>query len=121
MRTIIDKIDAPNYSRKPEKELLYLTKYETKTILIARYGMLECGINFKGTQKPNCDLCHDVDDENHCLNFCSKWQSTNLYHTSEKTPFENVYSNDQNILRDVIKKIDSVWNTTNAHGTMRMN
>ena len=49
--TIIDKISNEEYKRSPEHELLHMTKHETKTVIIARYGMLECGKNYKWTQK----------------------------------------------------------------------
>ena len=35
----------PIMYKKPQTELSKLSKQETKTILIARFGMLECGKN----------------------------------------------------------------------------
>jgi len=70
------KINDPYYARKPEDEILYLTKNETKSLIIARYGSLECGNNFKGTLKTICSTC---EYEYHHLNDCPKWSSTNLY------------------------------------------
>ena len=99
--------------------MLHMTKYETKTTIIARYGMLECGKNFKGTLKQNCDQCKCEDDENHRMNFCVKWRGNNFYDNEEKMDFELIYSKDINILRRLIAMIDKVWNTRNAHGTMR--
>ena len=42
---IIDRIENPSYQRKPLNVILQLTKQETKTLIIARYRMLECGRN----------------------------------------------------------------------------
>ena len=85
---------------------------------MSRYGMLECGCNFKGTLKENCDLCDCIDNENHRLNYCPKWKERNLYSNHTKLDFNDIYSNDANVLRDIITVIRKVWNTSNAHGTM---
>ena len=106
------------YVRSPEQELLKSTRQETKTILIARYGMLECGKNFKGSSNPNCSACHCTDDESHRMNYCRLWRSINLFDETNKLDFNLVYSHDINILRTIIPKIEQVWNTKNAHGTM---
>ena len=47
--TIIPELDKSMYVRNPKKELLLCTKNECKIIIMARYGMLECGVNYKGT------------------------------------------------------------------------
>ena len=59
---IVNEISNRNYKRKPQKELLNATKQETKTIMIARYGMLECGKDFKGSLKKICEQCNKSDD-----------------------------------------------------------
>ena len=83
--------------------------------------MLECGINYKGTQKEWCDICSCYDDENHRMNKCPKWREHNFYDDEEKIDFNLVYSHDIDVLRYIIKKINVVWNTHNAHGTMNTN
>ena len=116
--TLIEKIDNPTYIRKPEPEILHLTKLETRTMLIARYGMLQCGKNFGGTIGGTCGQCNIYDDEKHRLNHCTKWREINYCDKEEKVDFDLVYSRDVNTLREVIKKLQPVWNTRNAHGTM---
>ena len=118
-KKIIDEITCPLYTRGPKGELMHMTKNETKTILLARYGMLECGKNFKGSMKPQCDRCHVTDDENHRLNHCMKWQKTNLYNEDRKMPFDNIFSSDTDVLQTMVGKIRLVWNTMNANGTMQ--
>ena len=117
--SIAKKISEQSYVRRPDEELLHMTKHETKTIIIGRYGMLECGKNFKGTLKPHCEKCNLEDDENHRLNYCYIWQERNLYHSEEKINFDLIYSRDIDTLRLLVSKINMVWNTQNAHGTMR--
>ena len=117
--TIIEKIENENYKRGPEKEILGMTKKELKTVMIARYGMLECGKNYKGTMKPQCDTCNQVDDENHRLNSCRKWKDKNLFETDTQVVFDNIYSSDLHTIRNLLPHIDLLWNTVNAHGTIR--
>jgi hypothetical protein len=59
--TLIEEIEKQDYVRKPKTEILKSSKQESRTILIARYGMLECGRNFKNSIKEFCEC----DDENH--------------------------------------------------------
>ena len=80
--------------------------------------MLECGKNFRGSLKELCNECNIYDDENHRLNHCSKWKDTNLYNNDEKVDINLMYSNDINVLRQIISKIEGVWNIKTAHGTM---
>ena len=116
--SILDHITRPTYKRQPIKELLECTKHETKTIISARYRMLECGQNFKGTISEKCDLCDALDDENHRLNYCSKYRDTNFFDDTEKADFNAIYSNNVEILREIIPKIERVWNLRTAHGIM---
>ena len=115
---IFEEISKPNYIRQPQPEILNCTKNETKTLVIARYGMLECGRNYKGTQSETCSLCNCLDNENHRLNFCPRWKETNLYNDHDKIDFEEIFSRDMGNVRKVINAICKVWNTENAHGTM---
>ena len=91
---IVDKITDPSYSRQPQKELKNLTKQETKILIIARFGMLECGKNYKGTLSELCSLCCCLDDEEHRLNNCPKYDQTNFCNHPDKLSFDGIYSND---------------------------
>ena len=115
---IVDQIKDTNYKRAPAKELMNCNKKETKTILISRYGMLECGKNFKGTKSLECNECSAVDDESHRLNSCIKYSDINFCNTDSKVDFKLIYSNNVNVLKDMVHKISRVWNVQNAHGTM---
>ena len=57
-------------------------------------------------------------DENHRLNYCIRFRETNLYDTDEKVDFSEIFSTDINTLRNILPKIEGVWNVKNAHGTM---
>ena len=115
---LVDQLSAQDYARGLRNEFTTLNRQETKTILIARFRMLECGINFKGTMSEICRLCGTIDDENHRLNHCRKYQHINLYDEPRKVTFNDVYSSDPDILKQMIPFIDKVWNTRNANGSM---
>ena len=114
--TIVKKLENNQYKRGPESEFLQMTKNETKTIMIARYGMLDCGKNYKGRASEMCLTCNKKDDENHRLNDCIKWRTNNLYDADITVNFNNVYSNDINVLKVIIPYIQKVWNVRNANG-----
>ena len=111
-------LSLPNYQRTRAKELMGCTKPETKTILIARFGMLECGKNFKGTINTHCDGCRIVDDEVHRLNICPKYRELNYLSCDDKVDFTLVYADRTEVIKNIACKITKVWNTHNAHGTM---
>ena len=58
--SILDELKKVCYKRKPCDELMACTKNECKTIIMARYGMLECGRNFKGTIEYQCKSCNII-------------------------------------------------------------
>ena len=80
--------------------------------------MLTCGKNFKGTMSEICSTCNVIDDENHRLNYCSKFRDTNLYDCTEKEDFTKIFSHDIDVVRDILPKIQRVWNTKTARGSM---
>ena len=97
-----------------------LSKSETRTLMIARYGMLQCGKNFGGTLNNTCDTCNCLDDENHRMNFCPKWGNNSDDADDERIPFELVYSSDPLVLDNILPRIEQTWNTKNGHGTMNI-
>ena len=52
------------------------------------------------------------------LNYCIRFRETNLYDTDEKADFSEIFSTDIITIRDILPKIEGVWNMKNAHGTM---
>ena len=70
------------------------------------------------TQSETCTCCNQQDDKNHRMNHCAKFNEFNFYNSNDKIAFENVYSSDIDTLRNVIHRIEMVWNTKLAHGTM---
>ena len=115
---VIEHLTSSTYQREPQNILLQCTKQETKAVLIARFGMLECGKNFKGSLKETCTMCNELDDENHRLNFCEKLKDINLYNSEHKANFDDIYSNDIRVVKGIITYIEKVWNIKTAHGNV---
>ena len=86
--------------------------------MIARFHMLECGTNYKGTMSEMCKYCKAVDNENHRLNYCKHYRNINLYDKTQKVSFNDIYQSDINTVRHIIPYIEKVWNTHNANGSM---
>ena len=116
--SIITEIDLPNYERKPKSEILLCTKNECKSIIMARYGLLECGVNYKGTLNPQCVTCNALDNEEHRLNECIRFKDMNYHNSHDKIPFNLIYSDDIEKLRALLCRISQVWNVKTGHGTM---
>ena len=116
--SIVPIIMGHTYKREPQHTILRTTKHETKQIIIARYGLLECGKNFKGTLNANCNACNCLDDEYHRINMCINLKEVNLFDTSVKVDFDHVYSNNLEQIRTVTSHIEKIWNTRNACGSM---
>ena len=108
-----------SYEREPQKEVIQGTKQRAKTIILARHGMLECGSNFKGTMSQTCRRCKIPDDENHRLNECSIYDNINLAKHTLKKNFENVHSDDNDVLDSIICDIENIWELRYANGRMK--
>ena len=115
---ILPTITQDSYQRIPSKEILKCSQHETKTPMIARFGMLECGSNFQGTLNKNCSECNQKDDEHHRLNHCKRYRNLNNCDITEKLDFGLIYSDDMEVLRKIIPEIMKVWNIKTSYGTM---
>ena len=116
--SIAYKVSKSDYMRQPQRAILRTSKRESRTIILARYGLLECGKNYKGTMSETCDHCMCEDNETHRLNFCPKWKHLNLFDCTEKVMFDDVYSDNLDDVRNVALHIEKVWDTR-TNGSMR--
>ena len=98
------------------KEMISGSKNRTKTLILARHGMLECGKNFRGTMPEVCRHCNMTDNENHRLNDCINRMSINH---ADICNFHDIYSNDDVVLTQIIKNLESVWEFRYANGKMK--
>ena len=70
--------------------------------MMARYGMLECGQNYKGTMSENCRECEVKDNEEHRLNYYRKWKDINFYNSHDKISFSNIYCKESEKLNEIL-------------------
>ena len=108
----------PTYLRQPQSELKHLSKQETKTLMIARFGMLECGSNYKGTMSIMCSNCCCIDDEEHRLNNCPKYDYVNYINSNNAVRFDTIFSDKIADLKLIIPRIAKVWNVKPGHGSI---
>ena len=86
--------------------------------MMARYGMLQCGTNFKGTLQPICNQCSITDNEQHRLNICPKWDNLRTDEFNDTSAFDDIYKNNFDSVNPTLEKIKLIWNTKYANGSM---
>ena len=99
--------------------ILRTFKHETRTVIIARYGLLECGGNFKGAMTEMCNQCCTIDDENHRLNDCSILYETNWANSDQKIDFNDIHSNDDSTVTYIVERLECIWEFRYANGRMK--
>ena len=100
-------------------EILLLNRVDTKTVIVARSGMLECGKNFKGTLPEICRECGEEDSESHRLNRCVIWRHLNYLETVNEVEFDDIYNSEKAKLSQIIPCIQRIWEIHNGNGTMK--
>ena len=89
-------------------------------ILMARYGMLDCAANYHGKYKTKiCEECKVIDNEDHRINHCKRWEGINLYGTDFTLNFNSVFSNDLGEIHQTSSRLGSIWNIQNGKNEMR--
>ena len=87
---------------------------------MARFHMLNCAKNFKmGYKDENCNFCGLKDDENHRINFCKKYASTNLYQSSTKIDFHGIFSKSNETIERILLVVCEIWELNNGKNEMR--
>ena len=92
----------------------------TRALIMGRYGMLKCANNFSyGHGTKLCDKCKVIDDEDHRINDCIKWERTNLVNSTERVSFCDIYLDDYERCLKVVQTIISMWDLENGKNEMR--
>ena len=76
--------------------------------MTARFGVLECGKNYKGRLSELCNLCCCLDDEEHHKNNCPKYDQSNFCDHPDRLSFDNIYSDNIDDIRITMKRIEAV-------------
>ena len=116
---IHEQLTTQTYIRAPIKEITKTNKTATRTLILARNGMLECGTNFKGTLPETCRYCNVIDNENHRMNFCTQWEDVNQAKQQEKYDFQDVFSKENDVLLSIMTHIEHIWELKYANGRMK--
>ena len=91
-KSIVPLIECEEYTRKPQSFMRENNKLITRAYIMGRYGMLQCAANHSaGYATKECRECGVIDDENHRMNFCKNWRDINLYDSSDKVNFDDIY------------------------------
>ena len=119
-RTIIEKIDNPDYTRKPLAIINNLSALETRAMLMGRYGMLDCKANYSmGYGGKECGQCMVVDDVDHRVNWCGNYKHSNLCESQTKIDMEMLYCDDIEKIRPIIVRILSMWDLEHGKNSMK--
>ena len=118
---VMNVIEKPGYCRGLDKFVGHYPSISfSRAIIMGRYGMLSCANNFSnGYGSKYCDVCKVIDDEEHRINWCCKWESVNRYHNDEKLTFCDIYSDDMDKCLVVVNTILSVWDLANGKNDIR--
>ena len=113
-------LESETYKRGQCVELMSLDKMRAKTIIMARYGMLNCANNFENMfGNKTCGTCKVIDDEMHRINSCKLWQDINKFNSTEKFVFGDVFTGDRNVLKEAADVILSIWNIEKGQNCMK--
>ena len=118
---VLDKLGDDAYHRQPDSFILTNHSIEyTRALIMGRYGMLKCANNFSnghGTKK--CDVCNVIDNEDHRINDCSKWESINLVNSTSRICFDNIYMDEYQSCNAVVEVILLLWDLENGKNEMK--
>ena len=118
--SILKTIEDPEYQRCPLKIMENGSAIVTRAVVMGRYGMLKCRANFSSSfTDKNCPACKTVDDEQHRINYCSLYRTTNLCDSINKIDYSLIYSDDLNDVLQVVTIILKMWDLGFGKNEMR--
>ena len=117
---LIARLEEQQYRRGDPRPVMTMNRLQTKAIIMARSGMLECAKNYRNKYKRTiCNECKIEDNEIHRLNNCLLHRDINNYDKSDKFDYNLVYSNQPEELKMAARAILDVWDLANGRNTMR--
>ena len=119
-QSVIKDINKPEYKREPLEFMRVNNSLLSRAFIMGRYGMLNCATNFKTREgRSTCIDCNDLDDENHRINYCKKWQNVNLFKGDLKVCFDDIYSDNIEKCLMIVENILLVWDLSNGKNAIR--
>ena len=118
---VIERLNNIDYSRRPDSFILTNPSLTyTRAIIMGRFGMLKCANNYSnGHGTKMCNVCNVIDDEDHRINDCKKWQTINMSSNSQRVPFTDIYHDEYDRCLNVVKVILSMWDLENGKNEMK--
>ena len=117
---VFNELQSESYERTPVQGIFKRNRLEARTQIMSLCHMLNCANNYKvGNSSQICTNCNEVDDENHRINDCSKYQQFNLFLSPIKYDFMSIYSKDEETISRTIEVVLSAWNLANNKNEMR--
>ena len=118
-KNLVSKLKNDNYVRRPCTQTLNKSRHQCRARVMAMYGMLDCGKNFKtGYRGKNCPSCNVLDDENHRINFCKKYKNINLFDSALKIDFNFIYLGNEKTTKMIVEDVCELWNLHNGNNIM---
>ena len=120
-KSIVPLLESQDYERKPQSFMRENNKLITRAYIMGRYGMLQCAANYStGYATKECKDCGVTDDENHRINHCKTWRSTNLYDSCDKINFDDIYDDDRAKSLKIVERVLLMWDLGNGKNAMRI-
>ena len=118
---VVNRVNNNDYSRGPDGFILRNHSItHTRALIMGRYGMLKCANNFSnGHGTKMCDKCKVIDNEDHMINDCTKWEGVNLINKSQRISFNDIYLGNYEQCLEVVETILSLWDLENEKNEMR--
>ena len=120
-KSLLTKLGDEQYARRPCMRTLNSDRLSARLRIMARYHMLDCRRNFKkGYGGDLCNVCKTIDDENHRINYCTKYKERNLALSPIKFDFESIYSDNEETVKRALEVISHLWNVENGENSMKL-
>ena len=119
-KVLLKRLRSDTYERKPCMKTLEKTRILARTRIMSEFYMLDCATNYKvGYRGVNCNICKVLDDENHRINMCGKYQETNLAKSPVKIDFSYIHSENEETVERILYVINQIWDLKNDKNTMK--
>ena len=117
---LLQKLKTSTYERKPCMKTLGKTRMQARTRIMSEFHMLDCANNYKmGYRGLNCNICKVLDDENHRINHCLKYQETNLFKSPVKIDFSCINSKNEETVERILYVVSQIWDLKNDKNVMK--
>ena len=102
---MLEELNREKFARSPSSAFKSMNRNQMRIILIARYGMLDCGKNYHHKYGSKlCRTCSQMDDENHRINGCERQPGN-----KDWVEFRDIFQDKKDTLLRMAEIIAKVW------------